>query len=734
METSHILVIVWAFVLLFVPGFLLGKIAGLPSRYALFSAAAVTYGLVAVSAAIFGQFTIAFTPLNFLLAFLVLSLLLAAMRLFRGGHHTSLTGMRSSLSEVRTRILRFPHIDSWVVIPAVAVVFAGVLSTGYMLRELFHMDRRFSNIPGGWDAHWHVSSLRFISETGIADPTQMGRLRFQDVDSELYYPSAWHALTSLVARLSGATYVETYNLFVISSLSVLFPLAAATLTWWILRDTPTKFAGMNRFFHTIASTRDSWRGASAAPGQRYETVVTPPARNQRSLAATGAAVAALMCCLLPSTPFSEIFTEAVPSATAIALSFLTAALLSITVEAGFRRPVGIIIAAIALLGVASVHPSGLLTAALITVVWWLTSVLVNPRQGRLKDFAILAAAGGMGVLLFLPQVMVLLSEVSDISSFSDPLRDATRADTLKYAATGRSVDVFPLGIEPLVILVMIGGLVTALVLRKLWPIVVWLLFVLLAANALMSFPDPVGSLLSAVGSTYYNTPRRIAVVVTVFCIAACGLIAAYLTHVVFSWLSSLFDQQRDKNSSLRLGVIVACLCVIMPTFERTPMLAAYAIGYQRMNRMHDGRDFRAWDWLAAQPKAYSGMIWTLSEEGNGWMYPYNGLPTLFRHYLQDARDTGVRKALLAQHISQAGSNSEIDEAIRHLGITYLVISPPNYWHFQKPNPVMFELDSSPGLVNVYRDQQVKIYAVRAAFSEQELAAIRSSAEYSLQES
>src|SRR5699024_3267560 len=67
--------------------------------------------------------------------------------------------------------------------------------------------------------------------------------------------------------------------------------------------------------------------------------------------------------------------------------------------------------------------------------------------------------------------------------------------------------------------------------------------------------------------------------------------------------------------------------------------------------------------------------------------------------------------------------------LAELGVTYVYVSPPNYWGFQQPNEHLLELDATPGLAKVYSDSQVRIFAVRAAFSAAELRQVLESSPF-----
>ncbi|MBB1046839.1 DUF6541 family protein, partial [Dietzia cercidiphylli] len=98
------------------------------------------------------------------------------------------------------------------------------------------------------------------------------------------------------------------------------------------------------------------------------------------------------------------------------------------------------------------------------------------------------------------------------------------------------------------------------------------------------------------------------------------------------------------------------------------------------------------------------------------------LPSTARHYLQSGSTAPLTTHLFFS-MDRAGTDPRVDAALDELGVTYVYVSPPNYWGFQKPNDHLLRLDQTPGLVKVYSDSQVRIFAVRAAFTEAELARI-----------
>ena len=61
-------------------------------------------------------------------------------------------------------------------------------------------------------------------------------------------------------------------------------------------------------------------------------------------------------------------------------------------------------------------------------------------------------------------------------------------------------------------------------------------------------------------------------------------------------------------------------------------LDAY-FGSRDGGRMVSDDDLAAFNWLGSQPAAYEGYTMGDPADGHSWIYAYNGVPTLTRHYL-----------------------------------------------------------------------------------------------------
>lgn len=150
-----------------------------------------------------------------------------------------------------------------------------------------------------------------------------------------------------------------------------------------------------------------------------------------------------------------------------------------------------------------------------------------------------------------------------------------------------------------------------------------------------------------------------------------------------------------------------------------PKYASRSATEQRYDKLVDQHDRNAFDWLAQQPNAYDGRIFTNANEGSGWMYALNGLPSLSRHYSDPSfRDTATNQLL--ETMDLAGSLSWTDNALERLGVNYVYVSPPPAWGFQPFKRALLDAYDAPGLALVYADRQVRIYAVRAQFTQQQI--------------
>src|SRR5699024_10755132 len=174
--------------------------------------------------------------------------------------------------------------------------------------------RGLQRTPGGtasladlWDEQWHANLIRFIADTGIAAPTDLGRLFQVETHDSFYYPDAWHALGSLLMSTTGAGILPVINLWTITCRGLVVPLSAAALAWRLVRD---------RFSPAAAGIAAGSAGAVSG--------------------------------VLPSLPYVEMMTTANPNAVSAGMAGVAAVLIMSVVGAPGRVP----LAAVGLVGIA----------------------------------------------------------------------------------------------------------------------------------------------------------------------------------------------------------------------------------------------------------------------------------------------------------------------------------------------------------------------------------------------
>lgn len=697
--------------LIVVPGFVICLLGGMRVGYALVAAIPVSYGVVSIACFVLGMMEIRWTLLSYAISaliaavvvWLVGSVVRGPLRLGRGRRFGLFRGAgrrrrrhaceedvlaEDELSPRRKdpRAVVPDHPDyvtgwrSWIwkLAPFLAVVVAAWLIATLVLNQLVHTTGGLSNVFQGWDAHWHANYLRFIAETGIASPEDAGLLHNQESHTPMYYPSAWHAIAALVYNLTGANVVETYNLVQIGAAAIAFPLGVASFTW-----------------------------------------VMCARRMGRMLASTAATAAALMTPLFPGLPFVEMRVAATPSA----LSAGLVGAVVLIIIASTRRPAWCLPAGLALIGVGGLHPSGLVTAALIVIFWWLFEALWRPTRGRFKDLLSLATVAILGMLVLVPQFLSISANAEDISSFSFTTggsRLMTWVDSMSLQV--RHVRDF--GVRWVVLAIALLGFLVLIRRGIVWALALWAFFIVVCVNAMQPIGNVVGDVFHLIGSVYYNDPRRVGVVLAVVVAACAGLGVASFAHWLVSQMGKLVDPITDPYGrgagSMRYAVlIVVVIGTTVWSAQSAPLFAERAATEQRYGKLVDTHDLRAFDWLATQPKAYDGMILTNANEGSGWMYATNGLPSISRHYLDPPfTETGTNQLL--DTIDLAGRLKWTDDAIDRLDVNYVYVSPPPHWGYQPFNKAMLAAFTAPGLQMIYADRQIRIYAVRAHFSQQEL--------------
>ncbi|MCK7637553.1 hypothetical protein M0E82_06010 [Corynebacterium sp. P7202] len=582
----------------------------------------------------------------------------------------------------------------WV-LPGTGVLVSFVLLVSRSLGLLREARYGLENIFQGWDVHWHASVVRFIQETGVASPTRMGELQNTESRELLFYPTAWHAGAALVRELTGMSAIAAINLTSVVLPALLLPLAAAVLAWRLLGN----------------------RGLTAQIAAGFAAIVVAP---------------------MPVLYWVGYYVGAWPYLAAVGMAFIVLGLF-MSVPAA---PVRAFAAALVFVGMVETHPSAATIVILVLGLWWLLDLLWRPVHRpttrlehisfRVRDLAVLAATGIAGTLILLPQILTGLGQSEEVKSFV-AYEDLTRSESWWAAIQMQTRHAGDFGVnEPLLWAAAVGGVILIVWRRNIWAPLFWFVSVVVTVNSLFPFEDTwwTGAA-TQIGSLHYNTPHRLVMPVAMFTAAAAAVALATVGRLVL-----LGPVRRLAPVLAPLSVVVALLggfLLLQEAEGEMRVVSEFAIGAARDGRMVDSTDLKAYRWLAEQPLAYEGTIMSNPADGSGWMYPYNGLPNVFRHYLWPTVSPNSATNRMFWNPNELGTGNlghpdmenEVDRAAQILNVHYIYVSPPNFWAFQEPIPEMeVELWNTPGVTPVYKDRQVSIYAVNEWFTDSELDRMR----------
>lgn len=668
-------------VMLIVPGMLVGRRMLLPWPVAVAAGPPITFAIVSVFTVLYGAIGFEWNIITALVAF-ILALLgawgyaaLLRMRPLRPLTPSPAEDPRADPPLDRVGVLRL----------AGGAALGGLIIVVTCIRPLVHTAfAGLGNVSQVWDSLWHASSLRWIHETGVGSALRMGELMNYDTHGFNYYPNTWHALGALLFPLTGATPVEIYNTYSPAVLAITVPSGVASLAYWIARH-------------------------------RFGT------RSSAFLAGAAAAVSAIF----PSLPYVEVQLTSVPNAVGVSLAPV-AAVLVISAMRDRRR---VVPAAVALAGVTATHPSGLVLAGVIVVLWWLTEGLWRPALGRARDLGTLIVGGMATLLLSIPVILgtIRVADTNELPFFDFRVDTVGVAKGLAQAAFNGTIPLekhYPIWV---LIVLTLAGLGVLVWLRCWAGLACWVVFVLVTANAVVSL-GPLSYPLGAIGGYFYNSPHRLTFVVAMFSAAAAGLALGGAALVVARWVARRVSAEpapvrpRAARWVIPVAFVVLLAVIAGGAVWRYPANAGIA-SKDRGGKLVGPDDLAAYHWLDARPDAHNGLILNNLDQGTGWIYPVTGLTPMFPFYRSD--DFSQRQRDLFWGVATIGADPAIDRIVREMNVHYVIDSPPSYWAFQngRPDPdrghqgdpfLALREHGAPGLEVVFRKGNVTVYRVRDA--------------------
>ncbi|MDT5013457.1 MAG: D-galactosaminyltransferase, partial [Mycobacterium sp.] len=612
-----------ALLLLIVPGALIGIAARLPWPVAIAVAPALTYGLVGLAIVPFGAIG---WPWNGWTALFALAVVLAVA-----------IGLRVVLSRYRDRDAESLAVSTLPAVTVAAGIACGAALIGAaVVIGLVH----WQSIPSTWDAVWHANEVRYILDTGQASPTRMGELRNVETHAPLYYPSAFHALTAVLSQLTGTSATTAYTLSSVVSAVWLVPVSAAALTWQFLR-----------------SRTSEWRTAGCA------------------------AAAAAMSASFTALPYVEFDTASMPNLVAYGIAAPTMVLVVSVLRHRDRVPVAVL----ALVGVFSVHTTGGVVVALFTGAWWACEALWHPIRSRLADVATLLMVGLPAALLLLPQFLGVL-KLTDIIAGHAFTAGVGRKRALFNAVVGHTRHLNDFPVQWAAIALAGVGFLILLVRRIWWPLAVWLILVAAAVHSAAPYGTFVGRLVSKFSDLFYSDPRRLFAVITLLLAPMAGVALFTVAAAVVAASRRVIGRRVSVPPPVWAGVTAAIVLAVsvgygLVYFPRHQ----YLMGQKYDSVMIDHKDLEAMAYLATLPGARDTLIGDANTDGTAWMYAVAGLRPLWTHYDYPVQQgPGYNRYIFWAYADDADSDPRVAEAVRALGIRYVMTSTPVVREFVMP--------------------------------------------------
>lgn len=203
-----------AVVVLTAPGVLVGWMLRLRGLQLVAAAAPLSVSVIAVASFIAPVAGLSWSPVP------VLALTAAAALAAYAWSRWAGTPMTPSRGRGRGRV--------W---PTVLAVVAPALLIGFILMRSFGSPEYISQ---RYDNFFHLNAVQYVLDTGNASPLWLGTMTSGDTGGLPFYPSAWHAVVSLISMSSGGSVAASTNAAIIVVAAIVWPLSAVLLVRTLL--------------------------------------------------------------------------------------------------------------------------------------------------------------------------------------------------------------------------------------------------------------------------------------------------------------------------------------------------------------------------------------------------------------------------------------------------------------------------------------------------------------------
>ncbi|WP_291313189.1 DUF6541 family protein [Corynebacterium sp. UBA2622] len=687
-----------ALLIFILPGFSLAWVSGAKVPTALAAGLPVTFGVISLASLMWGATSAPFNWLTFSITLFLALVVAAAWRWGFVRRERARTGAswRSALWPEGWRA--HSALDPSWIIPALGVVAGSWIIVSDRMNWLVRMPHGLDSFVQGWDSQWHANVVRYIMTEHVASPIRMGELHNMETHAAMLYPSGYHAGVALFAEAAGLDPIPALHIATAILPGVALPISMACLVLTMLRS----------------------RGLTA--------------QIAAVLAAIGIYVAPPVLWIGDYVGFWPYLFAAC----------MVGSVIYLFCSVPFRHEL-LYPAALALVGVLGVHPSSVTYVALAVALFWLTSLLVRPARSRLSDLVWLAATVIVAALLFLPEVIAGSSVAGEVVSWATP-GDAVFTDpwnTILTLSTRHVQEFFPaFSATTLLWLGGFGALAALLWRGQPWSILYYAISAAVAVNVLKPFGGWFGDTLGILGHPHYNTAHRLIMPVAMVTVAAAAIgVAAMVRLLCLAPLAARNGTPAWARASVVASTVVAVAAACGTAWwvqDRVGEGAEASYTDPRADGPRvDENDRLAFDWLGTQPAAWEGYTMGDSADGYSWLYAYNGVPTIARHYMWPVGGRGSSTDTLFWHSDMLGAgvrgdeNAEniADRAAKDLDVKFIISSPDPFWWQQDPSFEQIKgLWTAPGSTPVYRKGKTVIFAVNEQFTPAELRAMRNDAE------
>jgi hypothetical protein len=254
------------------------------------------------------------------------------------------------------------------------------------------------------------------------------------------------------------------------------------------------------------------------------------------------------------------------------------------------------------------------------------------------------------------------------------------------------------------------GFVILLVRRIWWPLAAWLVLVAATVHTAAPYGTIVGTLMAKFSDLFYSDPRRLFAVITLLLAPMAGVALFTIATAVVAGARRLIGRRVTVRPQVWAGVTAAIVLAVgvgygVFYFPRDQFL----FGQKYDSVMIDHKDLEAMAYLATLPGARDTLIGNANTDGTAWMYAVAGLHPLWTHYDYPVQQgPGYHRYIFWAYADDADTDPRVAEAVRALGIRYVMTSTPVVREFVMPDGLS-SLDKSRSWEKIFDNGGARIY-------------------------